>query len=84
MQTLGNKLAKLAAKATIDTIGERLGGKTLLDIVGDAEAEALVDTLPNTIILGHVETEAQIDTVAEKIADVKAKTVGDTLNDVEA
>ena len=68
--------------------------ETLFDTPGDVEAEALVDTLADTlaeveaetlgVTLGDVEAEALVDTLADTPAEVESETLGDALGDAEA
>ena len=65
--------------------------ETLSDTLGDVGAEALVDTLAETLKdsesgtvgdpLGEVEAETLVDTLAEKLAEVEGETLADTLGD---
>ena len=68
--------------------------ETLFDTPGDVEAEALVDTLADTLAeveaealgdtLGDFEAEAPVDILADTLAELEAETLGVTLGDVEA
>ena len=65
--------------------------ETFSDTLGDVDAEALVDTLAETLAdsdsdtlgdtLGDVEAEAMVNTLADKLAEVKGETLADTLGD---
>ena len=68
--------------------------ETLFDTPGDVEAEALVDTLADTLAeveaealgdtLGDFEAEAPVDILADTLAELEGETLGVTLGDVEA
>ena len=66
MQALINKMANtlLVRKA-----------KTLLETIGDVEAETRGDTL------GNVEVDSVLKTLAKNLAEAKVKTINDTLGD---
>ena len=66
--------------------------ETLGDTLSDVDAEALVDTLADSLIeveverlgdtLGDMDAEALVDTLADWLVEVEAETLGDTVGEL--
>ena len=86
----------MGAKALFDTFSENLAEaklKTLGDTLGDGESDALEDTLAATLTesqaedfsyqLSDMDFKALVDRPADIWEGLEAKTLGDTLDDVD-